>query len=194
MAGEQTPRRFLSLGWFPVYQLLLIPWAVVAVRGDSVLLPTGPGWLAPVAASCEQADCGTVHTCSRWRGSVQAPRQTPDRFLPRPAVASALPPTLPPHTATVDQATRGLFRARELSTWAGRTDARTLADPMVEVSPASSSSLKSLRNNLELTVYSHSQHMSQGTLMFHECWGVNASGSTRCVSRVPCGPAVTMTS
>lgn len=30
--------------------------------------------------------------------------------------------------------------------------------------------------------------------MLHECWGVNASGSTHCASRVPCGPAVTVTS
>ena len=39
------------------------------------------------------------------------------------------------------------------SIWVGHTGARTLADPMVEVSPAFSLSVKSLRNDLELTVY-----------------------------------------
>ena len=152
MVGEQPPRRLLSPGQFPVGQLLLVPWAVVAVRGDSVL-PTWPGRLAPVAVACEQAGCENsshVFTMTRRRPGPHASLQTASPLvLPWPLLF--LPPSLRmwrlwtrPHVACSGLVSR--------STWAGRTDARTLADPMVEVSPAFPSSLKSLRNNLELTV------------------------------------------
>lgn len=153
MVGEQPARRLLSPGPFPVSQLLLVPWAVVAVRGDSVL-PTWPGRLAPVAVACEQAGCENsshVFTMTRRRPGPHASLQTASPLvLPWPLLF--LPPSLRvrrlwtrPHVACSGLVSR--------STWAGRTDARTLADPMVEVSQAFPSSLKSLRNNLELTVY-----------------------------------------
>ena len=82
VAGEQLPRRFLSLGWFPVRQLLLIPWAVVAVRGDSVLLPTWPGQLAPVAVACEQADCENGSHVSPMTRQSPGPHASPQTSSP----------------------------------------------------------------------------------------------------------------
>lgn len=80
VAGEQPPG--VS---FPVCQLLLIPWAVVAVRGDSVLFPTRPGRLAPVAAAYEQADCENgshVSPMTRQSPGPHASLQTSSPLIP----------------------------------------------------------------------------------------------------------------